>query len=143
MATTFVEYKGRSIHVPESILTITGYMLFHEGGANAKAPDEAARFERIARDFDDRLIGVGCNDLGLDGLLQGDPAKEREFLGLVRHVRARLSDFGDDIPAEYLEQFMPIKEYRSGLLVSPWFFKVLDVIEALITDEPVPDIWAE
>ena len=118
-------------------------MLFHEGAANAQTRDEAARFERMARDFDDRDIGVGCADLGLDQLLHRDAAKEREFLGLVTRARARLIEFGDAMPAEYVDQFMPFPDYRGEGPITPWFFKVLDAIEALINGGPLPDIWAD
>lgn len=143
MATTFIEYKGRDIRVPERTVTFIGYMLFHEGAMHAQTPSDKSRFEQMAGDFDDRTIGVGCTDLGLDALLHGDPEKEREFLGLVRIARERFFAFGERIPADYVDQFVRASEDRGDWIASPWFFKALDVIEALITGEPIPDIWAD
>lgn len=143
MATTFVKYKGRNVPVPERTVTFIGYMLFHEGASRAQTPSDKARFEQMARDFDKRTIGVGCTDLGLDQLLRGDPEKEREFLSLVRIARDRFVQFGKTIPAAYVDQFVVDPDDRGEWRESPWFFKVLDVIEALITGEPIPDIWAD
>jgi len=138
MASTFISYNGRDVQVPESAVTIVGYILFHEAYVAAATPDDRLRFERMARDFGVRTTGVGCTDLGLDELLRGDASKEQEFLSFLNLARARLASFGEEIPAEYLDTFMPIPEYRGRALASPWFHTILDVIEALIRGEPTP-----
>lgn len=140
MASTFVSYRGRDVQVPESALICIGYMLFHEAREYGNNPHEKARFERMARDFAARTIGVGCTDLGLDQMLEGKPEKEAEFLSVVTLVRERLRSFGERIPVEYIDQVIAVHEpdYKGQSLGSPWFRKVLDIIEALIRGQPIP-----
>jgi hypothetical protein len=142
MASTGITYKGRYVQVPESIITILGYMLFHEGAIHATNEADKKRFERMARDFDSRLIGVGCAHFGLELLLNRDPNKENEFLLLIQFARARLASYGGHtLPKRYLDEFMPFNDHqRDGDLTTPWFRRLLDVIEALIRGQPTaPD----
>lgn len=145
MATTFIRYKGRLVQVPETPLICIGYMLFHEAWANASTQSEKSRFEQMASDFSDRTTGVGCTDLGLDQMLQGDTGKETEFLSFVNLVRDRLRGFGESIPVEYVNQVIAvgIPEYKDGPVATRWFGRILNIIEALIRDQPIPsgEIW--
>lgn len=140
MATTFLQYERQLVQVPESIVTITGYMLFYEAYLTASTPEDKSRFEQMTRDFGTRTIGTGCTDLGLDELLQGDPEKEKEFLTFVHLARKRISGFGGTIPAEYVDRFIPIPEYKGMSCPSAWYHKMLNVIEALIRGEPVSPV---
>lgn len=136
MASTDITYRGRYVQVPESIITILIYMLFHEGAIHATNEADKERFERMARDFDSRTIGVGCTHLGLELLLNRDPNKENEFLFLIKFARARLASYGGDtLPKRYLDEFMP---YEEDDVTSPWFRRLLIVIEALIRGQPTP-----
>jgi hypothetical protein len=142
MASTFIRYKGRSVHVPEDPLICVGCMLFHEGYLAAVSEQDKARIEQMNRDWLKRTTGVGCTDLALDIVLQGDPRREAEFLSFVDLARKRLLSFGATIPVDYVNRVIAIRDYKGQpLAVWPWDEKVLNVIEALIRGEPIRREW--
>lgn len=140
MASTILSYKERHVPVPESPVIGIGYMLFHEAWLNAGTAEEKSRFQQMTTDFQMRTIGVGCTDLGLDQLLQGDPKREEEFLGFVTLVRGRLLGFGKAVPVEYVNDVLAVHvtDWKDQTLLTPWLHKVLDLIEALIQGGRIP-----
>lgn len=140
MAVTRLSYKDRHVPIPESPLEVVGYMLFHEAGTNASTPEDQSRFRRMTVEFEMSSIGVGCTNLALDRLLQGDLQKEVEFLAFVRLVRSRLLEFGKEVPVEYGNQVIAVHEpdWKNAVWLTPWLHKVLDVIEALIRGDRIP-----
>ena len=140
MATTFLSYGEHDVQVPEPPVIAVGYMLFHEGRLNAKAPKDRLHFEQMTREFETRTIGAGCTRLGLDELLQGDSKKEAEFLALVQQARASLASYGKEVPTEYVNQVMAVHEpdWKDVPWPTPWLHKVLDLIEALIQGGRLP-----
>jgi hypothetical protein len=140
MAVTIFSYKDRHVPVPESPLIVVGYMLFHEARLNANTQEDQSRFQQMTAEFEISTIGVGCTDLALDRLLQGDLQKEVEFLAFVRLVRRRLLEFGKEVPVEYGNQVIAVHEpdWKDAVWPTPWLHKVLDIIEALIRDDRIP-----
>jgi hypothetical protein len=134
MATTSVDYKGQLVFVPESVLECVGYMLFYEASLNTNSPAEKLRFEQMVLEFKSRMYGVGCTDLGLDQILQGDREKEIEFLSFVKLVRTRLASFGELIPVDYVNKVFVVHDpsWKDGTFYKPWFHKILNIIEYLI-----------
>ena len=132
--------------VPEAPLICIGYMLFHEACVNAKTPSDKARLEQMYRDWDTRAreAGVGCANLGLERVLQEDVQRETEFLSFVNLVRDRLREFGDELPVEYVNQVIAAGRpgYRDNPISSPWFHKILNIVEALVLGEPISPDWA-
>jgi hypothetical protein len=140
MASTILSYKERHVPVPESPVISVGYMLFHEACVNAPTPTNKLRFQQMTDEFESSSFGVGCTNLALDRLLQGDPNKEAEFLGFVNLVRVRLLEFGKEVPSEYVNQVIAVHEpdWRDLEWPTPWLHKVLEIIEALIRGERIP-----
>jgi hypothetical protein len=140
MASTVLSYKDRHVAVPEPPVIGVAYMLFHEASLDASTPEEKARFQQMASDFFVSTIGLGCSNLGLDGLLQGDRAKEAEFLTFVNLARGRLLGFGDTVALEYVNQVIAPHDisFKNICYPTPWLHKILDLIEALIRGGRLP-----
>jgi hypothetical protein len=140
VASTILSYKERHVSVPESPVIIVGYMLFYEAWVNANTPEDKLRFQQMTTEFQMSTFCVGCTDLNLDQLLEGDPKREAEFLTFVKLVRSRLPKFGKRMSVEYINQVIAIHEpaWKDGPLPTPWLHKVLDLIEALIQGKRLP-----
>lgn len=138
MSSTCLDYQDRRVFLPDRVLFVAGYVLFHEVLMTAKSDAEAVRYRKLIEEWERRAIGGGCTDLGLDLLLHDNPDLEQEFLGFVGIARKRIEGFPEDIPRKYYEPFLPGFVYHGDSESRSTLLKVFDLIEALIRGEPVP-----
>jgi hypothetical protein len=100
MSHSFVEYRGKNLRVHDAELNAVTCLLVDAARANAEI-EESVREHVLKWAGAARTWGPGCIDLDLDAALPTRLAAN-VFLSLISDARRALAQFGEKIPAEYL-----------------------------------------